>query len=187
MSESNAPRPLGAPPVMETHPMMTPQHVANLMHNNIAFLWNKTRGAPWRDAALSQQPDGEENTVRAAHLRPVGHEAKDADHHGAYRRAAESISRREGKEYSPDQVRAVMHEAARRLFPDEHRATHPKTGEPAHAVGRYARDAWNAARYGMIMPAVARQLIYQRATQNNAAPGDTGGDAMSQQQPETGQ
>jgi len=68
MSESNAPRPLGAPPVMETHPMMTPQHVANLMHNNIAFLWNKTRGAPWRDAALGQQPDGEENTVRAAHL-----------------------------------------------------------------------------------------------------------------------
>jgi len=176
---------MGAPPVMETHPMMTPQHVSNLMHNNIAFLWNKTRGAPWRDAALERAPDAaaDEHAIRAAHLRPVGHEAKDADHHGAYRRAAESISRREGREYSPEQVRAVMQEAARRLFPDEHRATHPKTGEPAHAVGRYARDAWNAARYGMIMPAVARQLIYQRATQAQP-PSDTGGDAMSQ---ETGQ
>jgi len=199
MSESNAlgakapVTPLGEPPVIETpappgHPMLTPQHVSNLMHNNIAFLWNKTRGAPWREAALERAPEAgaEEHAIRAAHLRPVGHEVEGADHHGAYRRAAESISHREGKQHTADQVRSVMQEAGRRLFPDEHRATHPKTGEPTHPVGRYARDAWNAARYGLVMPAVARQLIYQRATQpaaqNNAAPSDTGGGTM-----ETGQ
>jgi len=181
MSESNAllgrsaVTPLGEPPVIETppgHPMLTPQHVSNLMHNNIAFLWNKVRNEPWRDAALGRAPDAaaEEHAVRAAHLRPVGHEVPDADHHGAYHRAAESISHREGKQHTAEQVRSVMQEAARRLFRDEHRTTHPETKEPTHAVGRYARDAWNAARYGLVMPAAVRELIYQRAMQSPPAP-----------------
>lgn len=145
--------------------MMTPDHVSNLMHNNITFLWNRTRNEPWRDAALDREQDdaAEEHAVRAAHLRPVGRETPDADHDEAYRRAAQSINVREGKQYSPEQVKSVVQEAARNLFSDEHKATDPTSGEPTHQVGRYARDAWNAARYGLVMPSQARRLIFRRA------------------------
>ena len=90
----------------------------------------------------------------------------------AYRRAAATISRMEGRRYLPREVQSVAWEAVKGLFDQaEHKAMHPefldrgKTvpnpehGEPAHDVGKMAKHGWNLARYGIVSPAQARAMI----------------------------
>jgi len=81
----------------------------------------------------------------------------------AYRRAARTISELEQRRYLPREVQSVTWEAIRNMFERQHKAVHETTLEPTHQVGRTARDAWNAARYGLIPFEHARELIYRTA------------------------
>ena len=78
----------------------------------------------------------------------------------AYRRAAETIGRIEGRQYLPREVQSVTWEAIRNMFKDEHKKTDAAGVEPQHDIGRLARDALFASRYNFMPPDMARDAIH---------------------------
>lgn len=92
----------------------------------------------------------------------------------AYRRAAETISQREGRRYLPREVASVASAAARGLFDDPaHGAM--RNGEPAHPLGQAARNGWFAARYGFMHPDAVRERIHRLAGGITVPIGGAGG------------
>jgi hypothetical protein len=80
----------------------------------------------------------------------------------AHRRAADTISRMEGRRYLPREVQSVTWEAVRNLFKKEHKAI-DENGMPTHPVGQTAHGALQAARHGFMPPEMARQAIIRAA------------------------
>jgi hypothetical protein len=81
----------------------------------------------------------------------------------AYRRAADTISRLEGRRLLPREVQSVTWEAIRNMFKDEHKKIDKTTFEPLHDVGKMARDAHFAHRYDFMPPDMAREAIMNAA------------------------
>ena len=81
-------------------------------------------------------------------------------HADAYRRAAETISRMEGRRYLPREIQSVTWEAIRNMFRDEHKKIDKATFEPLHDVGKIARDAQFASRFGFLPPDMARDAVH---------------------------
>jgi len=84
-------------------------------------------------------------------------------HADAYRRAAQTISKQEARQYLPREVQSVVWEAIRGLWRQEHKAVDPQTGEPAHEVGKVAQGAAYAMRHGFMPAQMARDAVVQAA------------------------
>jgi hypothetical protein len=84
-------------------------------------------------------------------------------HADAYRRAAETISRMDGRRYLPREIQSVTWEAIRNMFEAEHKDFDKSTYEPLHAVGKLARDAHFASRYGFMPADMSRSAIIDAA------------------------
>jgi len=78
----------------------------------------------------------------------------------AYRRAAETISRMDNRRYLPREVQSVTWEAVRNMFRDEHKKVDKTSMEPLHDVGRVARDALFASRFGFMPADMSRDAIH---------------------------
>jgi hypothetical protein len=83
-------------------------------------------------------------------------------HADAVRRAAQTISRSEGRQILPREVQSVTWEAIRNMFEKSHKKA-DAAGNPLHPVGRAARDAMLAARHGFMPAAMARENIHTAA------------------------
>jgi hypothetical protein len=83
-------------------------------------------------------------------------------HADAYRRAAATISRLEGRRYLPREVQSVSWEALRNLFTPDRKGV-DANGLPTHPVGRVAYRGALAARHGFMPPEMARAGLYRAA------------------------
>jgi hypothetical protein len=84
-------------------------------------------------------------------------------HADAYRRAAQTISKQEGRQYLPREVQSVVWEAIRGLWRKEHKAVDSQTGMPTHEVGKVAHGAAYAVRHGFMPAQMARDAVVQAA------------------------
>lgn len=84
-------------------------------------------------------------------------------HADAYRRAARTISKQEGRRFLPREVQSATWEAIRGLFEKHHKATDAE-GNPTHPVGIAARDAGYAVRHGFMRPEHALDAIIRVAS-----------------------
>lgn len=83
-------------------------------------------------------------------------------HADAYRRAAHTISKQEGRRFLPREIQSATWEAIRGLFEKHHKAT-DADGNPTHPVGIAARDAGYAVRHGFMRPEHALDAIIRVA------------------------
>jgi hypothetical protein len=84
-------------------------------------------------------------------------------HIEALRRAADTISKQEGRRYLPREVQSVVWEAIRSMFP-EHTKGYDEAGRPQHNVGEVARDSAFAARHGFMPREMARDALLRHIT-----------------------
>lgn len=125
--------------------------------------------------ALTGDVTIDNDAIKAANMMPVHHglNASYALHADAYRRAAQTMSRLEGRRILPNEVQSVASEAARGLFSHPAMSASGAEGEPAHDVGKAAKYLAILARHHAVGPTGPYRVTpaMQRVSVRNAAGG----------------
>ena len=174
---------LGDVPASELHSAFNVLKSDDLKEIDKALGHNPSVRSRYNNMIAPDSPEGhvtiDTPAINAAHMKPHVGPSEHADHGlyaDAYRRAAGTISRQEGRRYLPREVQSAVGEAVKGLFDQpEHKALHPEFldiartqrnpefGEPVHHVGKVAKHFWNFAKYGVITPEMARRAILNAA------------------------
>lgn len=120
---------------------------------NVAHLLPMGAGHPFVGYGLGTAGAGNPNVTGAKGIYGL--------HHEAYRRAAQTLSRMEGRPILPREVQSLTWEAIRNMFEAKHKKV-AASGFPLHPMGLHAHGLAHAARHGLMSPHRAREALFQQ-------------------------